>query len=87
MPGFPFTDAERAGLAPDRAIEVDTAGREVLTGLTLEETERLMAHRRRFLQGVRERDRGVKLQMNALREKHALARLKALGSSIANDSL
>ena len=45
---FVFTDAEREIRSPDRAIVLNEAGREVLVGLTEEETAVYMDYVRRY---------------------------------------
>jgi hypothetical protein len=77
---FTFTDDERASLSAMRAITTDGHGREVLVGLTVEETEFCMERSRRFLKGQRDRD-GRKKYLE-LRGKHERARLQVLGAEI-----
>ena len=77
---FTFTDAERMSLTESRALTTDSHGRELLVGLTLDETEVLMNHRRKFWRGDRDRaNREYCLQLN---RKHELARLEVLGTEI-----
>lgn len=75
---FEFTESERASLKEMRALSTDGQGREVLIGLTLEETERYMAHSRAFLSKNRDREnRKIYLKLN---EKHERARLEIIGT-------
>jgi hypothetical protein len=75
---FEFTDSERAYLIEMRAITTDAQGREVLVGLSLEETAVYMAHCRAFLTGDRDRDgRDAYLRLH---DKHERARLEVIGT-------
>ena len=77
---FEFTAAERMSLTENRALTTDPQGREILVGLTLDETMALMSHRRKFLQGDRDRaNRGYCLELN---RKHELARLEVIGTEV-----
>jgi hypothetical protein len=74
---FSFTDAERTFLAEMRGLTTDAQGREVLVGLTLDETEFYMEYTRKFEfitpKGIREtedRERYLKLH-----NKYDLARV------------
>jgi hypothetical protein len=73
---FAFTDEERATLTEFRAITRDERGREVLVGLTLEETAFYMAHvkQRRTLPNREAQKRYLELD-----KKHELARCRAGG--------
>lgn len=77
---YEFTDGERAYLAEMRALTTDVEGREVLVGLTAEETAVYMAHSRARLAGKPFRA-GSKKYLG-LREKHERARLEVLGAEI-----
>lgn len=77
---FKFTDDEINHLKEMRAITTDSDGNEVLVGLTLEETEKYMAHSRAFLS--RDRDFENRELYLKLREKHEKARLEVIGSEI-----
>ena len=75
---FEFTESERAYLKEMRAISTDSQGREVLVGLTVEETALYMAHSRAFLSGNRDRDnRDAYLRLH---DKHERARLEVIGT-------
>ena len=73
---FEFSDAEREYLKEMHALSVDFDGREVLAGLTFEETVLYMAHTRKFAAGIR--DREYREAYLRLREKHERARLQLL---------
>lgn len=73
---FGFTDAEREYLKEMHALSVDSAGREVLAGLTFEETASYMAHSRKFRAGIR--DREYRKEYLRLHEKHEKARLQLI---------
>jgi hypothetical protein len=77
---FEFTADELAFLRDTRAIATDDKGREVLVGLTFEETETYMAHRRKFLTG--RRDRADRKACIALANKHQKARLELLANEV-----
>lgn len=71
-----FTDAERAYLAEMRAITTDTQGREILVGLTAEETAFYMAYARDMRSAGRnsvDSERYLELH-----DKHEAARLGVL---------
>jgi hypothetical protein len=69
-----FTEAERQYLTETRSLTQDEEGREVLVGLTYEESAALMAHRREFLAGNRLLDPVALSMWLELAEKHARAR-------------
>ena len=69
-----FTDAERQYLTETRSLTRDQAGREVLVGLTDEESAALMAHRRRFSAGTTLPDTAALGTWLELAEKHEHAR-------------
>jgi hypothetical protein len=84
---FTFTDEERIPLVMARALSKDEEGREVLVGLTLDETSFVMERRRRFLAaiGTGERDRrdpASRDRFRELSEKHEKARLAVIGAEI-----
>lgn len=73
-----FTDADRAYLSEVRAITKDNQGREVLVGLTEEESAFYMQYVRRPLQGDHEREDSRRhLELHDKRER---ARLSILGA-------
>jgi hypothetical protein len=75
---FEFTEHERQSLTMMRALAQDEQGREVLVGLTIEETEELMGHYRRFpKERVPDRE---KQRFRELHDKHEKARLEVIGS-------
>jgi hypothetical protein len=51
-----LTEAERQYLTQTQSLTRDEAGREVLVGLTDRESGLLMAYRRQFATGTRDRD-------------------------------
>jgi hypothetical protein len=69
-----FTEAERRGLTDTRSLARDEEGREVLVGLTGQETDLLMAYRRRFTVGSTDRDQENLTIWLELTQKHELAR-------------
>lgn len=77
---FSFTYDERANLTEMRAITTDASGKEVLVGLTLEETAFYMDHTRQRSAGKhdhRNDDRYLELH-----DKHDGARLSVIGAEI-----
>lgn len=81
---FVFTDAEREIRSLDRAIVLNEAGREVLVGLTEEETAAYMDYVRRY--GLNKRlwtharpDKAERATLLELHDKHETARLAAIG--------
>jgi hypothetical protein len=70
---FTFTDQERAYQTEMRGIGTDSQGREVLVGLTFEETDFYMHHVRAFAAG--HRDREARQRYLDLHHKHELLRL------------
>jgi hypothetical protein len=72
---FTFTNEERATLTAFRAITTDEQGREVLVGLTFEETAFYMARVRRGPPTIP--DLVSQKQYLELDKKHELARLQA----------
>ena len=65
------TETERQYLAETRSLTLDEAGREVLVGLTYEESSLLMAYRRRLAAGSTDEDPTIWLE---LAERHDRAR-------------
>ena len=65
------TEAERQYLTETRSLTLDEEGREVLVGLTYEESSLLMAYRRRLAAGHTDEDPTIWLQ---LAERHERAR-------------
>ena len=85
---FVFTAAEREIRSPDRAIVLNEAGREVLVGLTEEETALYMDYMRRY--GLNKRlwtrarpDKAEREAFLKLHNKHETARLAAFGRKVA----
>ena len=69
-----LTEAERQCLSETQSLTRDQEGREVLVGLTYEESNLLMVYRRQFAMGNRDED-PVKLSIwLELFNRHALAR-------------
>jgi hypothetical protein len=69
-----FTEAERQYLMKSRSLTRDKEGREVLIGLTDQESDLLMAYRRRLTSGTRDRDPDNLTSWLELAERHELAR-------------
>jgi hypothetical protein len=69
-----LTEAERRYLTETRSLTRDEEGRDVLVGLTDEESAALMAHRREFSAGNRELDATALSTWLELLEKHVHAR-------------
>jgi hypothetical protein len=69
-----LTDAERQHLTQTQSLTRDEAGREVLVGLTDCESGLLMAYRRQFATGNRDRDPENLTIWLELAERHELAR-------------
>jgi hypothetical protein len=69
-----LTEAERQCLTETQSLTRDEAGRDVLVGLTYEESSLLMVYRRQFAMGNRDLD-PIKLSIwLELSNRHALAR-------------
>lgn len=75
---FAFTDSERDYLAPLGAIVKDAQGREVLVGLTTEETEFYMGYLRRRAAGEILAPEGDDERYDELHHKHEMARFAVL---------
>ena len=69
-----FTDAERQYLTETRSLTRDEEGREVLVGLTAQESDLLMAYRRRFASGNSDGDSENLAIWLELAQRHELAR-------------
>ena len=69
-----LTDAERQYLTQTASLTRDEAGREVLVGLTDRESDLLMAFRRQFATGLRDRDPENLAIWLELIARHELAR-------------
>jgi hypothetical protein len=69
-----FTEAERQGLTGTRSLGRDEEGREVLVGLTVQESDLLMAYRRRFWSGNSDGDPEILAIWLELAQRHELAR-------------
>src|SRR5688572_2430687 len=69
-----FTEAERQRLTDARSLARDEEGREVLVGLTAQESDLLMAYRRRFTLGNSDGDpENLEIWLE-LAQRHELAR-------------
>jgi hypothetical protein len=79
---FAFTEEERARYRETCDLGTDAQGREILVGLTLEETAEVMERKRKFARGVRDHDRKRKKRFLDLMKKHEAARLQVLGAEI-----
>jgi len=73
-----FTDAERDVLNEMRALSTDSEGREILVGLTIEETVFCMEYVRNRMQGHNDSQNGARYL--ELHEKHECARFAVLGA-------
>ena len=80
-----FTEAERQYLTATRSLTADEEGREVLVGLTDEESATLMAHRRGFSAGKRLLDTATLSSWLELAERHELARPCNAGPALPED--
>ena len=69
-----FTEAERQDLADTGSLARDKDGRDVLVGLTEEESDLLMAYRRLFTAGNIHRDQENLTIWLELAQRHELAR-------------
>ena len=69
-----FTEAERQRLIGTGSLARDKEGREVLVGLTDQESDLLMAYRRWFTSGTIHRDQEKLTIWLELAQKHELAR-------------
>ena len=69
-----LTEAERQYLTETQSLTRDEAGREVLVGLTDQESKLLMGYRRRLAAGNTDQDPGNLTIWLELAERHALAR-------------
>lgn len=76
---FQFTEGERFILEECFALTIDQQGRDVLVGLTYEETVSLMEHKRDRRRATREE----RVALKALSDRHDMHRLQRLGESIA----
>lgn len=75
---FAFTGSERAYLKEIRALSTDSQGREVLVGLTFDETVFYVTYIREQANDIRSRDDNDKYL--ELHEKHERARITVLGA-------
>jgi hypothetical protein len=84
-----FTDGERSALTQTRALASDDQGREVLVGLTCEETALCVVHIRSFLGPNRDKDLANRAKYLELNKKHERARRVVVGmeSSIRTGNL
>jgi len=69
-----LTEAERQYLTRTQSLTRDATEREVLVGLTDQESELLMEYRRRFATGKRDQDPEHLAIWLELADRHALAR-------------
>jgi hypothetical protein len=77
---FAFTDSERTYLREMRALSTDAQGREVLVGLTFEETAFYVTYERDRIKDISRHDDGEKhLELHG---KHERSRLSVLGAEI-----
>jgi hypothetical protein len=77
-----FTDSERAFHLEMRGLTKDEHGRELLVGLTTEETEFYVTHVRRRAAGNRDRDLANQARFLELHQKHEFARLQTIGAEV-----
>jgi hypothetical protein len=78
-----ISDGERAFLVEMRSLTTDAEGREVLVGLSFEETEFYLAHARARLSPdyIRPADHSARSERYlALHDKHEFERLQVLGA-------
>lgn len=80
MQNVEFTDGERSALTQTRALGSDDQGREVLVGLTYEETALCVVHTRSFLGPNRDRDLANRARYLELNKKHESARRVVVGT-------
>jgi hypothetical protein len=78
---FEFSDSERVWHTEMRGISTDEHGREVLAGLTMEETAFYMSRTRSRASGVHDNPNS-RTRFLELREKHERARLQVIGAEI-----
>ena len=76
---FSFSDDERAYLTEMRGITTDSSGREILVGLTLDETAFYIEYARASILGL-SRDQEQSDRYLELHEKHERARLAILAA-------
>jgi hypothetical protein len=77
-----FTESERAHLLEMRALKTNERGRDVLVGLTEEESDFVVEYGRQRLRGEDSRlDRARYLNLNG---KHERTRLAIIGAEIAS---
>jgi hypothetical protein len=69
-----LTEVERQCLTETQSLTRDEEGREVLAGLTYEESSLLMAYRRQFTAGKRDQDPLILSMWLELSDRHVLAR-------------
>ncbi len=83
---FEFTDSEKVYLREMRAFSTDAQGREVLVGLTREETILYVTYGRDRMAGMSRHDDGEKYL--EFHDKHERARLSVLGAEneLRNDN-
>ncbi len=79
---FEFTDAESAYHREMRSLTVDAEGREVLVGLTVEETEFYVTYVRRRASGDRDRNPANKSRFLGLQQIHEWARLQVIDAEV-----
>jgi hypothetical protein len=79
---FEFSDSERVWHTEMRGISTDEQGREVLVGLTMEETVFYVTRTRNRGSGVRDSDPGNRARFLELGQKHERARLQVIGAEI-----
>jgi len=79
-----FNDTERAYYTEMRGLTSDAEGREVLVGLTFEETVFCIEYKRKLEPGgpPRNRDREDRERYLRLHEKYDVARLEVVGSEV-----
>jgi hypothetical protein len=83
---FAFTEEERIGLRHMHSLSQDEQGREVLIGLSWNDTAYLMEHRRNFAKSIRQRDPDRKSKALVLGNNHELARLRRIGELTKDDT-
>lgn len=75
-----LSEGDRAYMIEMRMLSTDQEGNEVMVGLTLDETLRMLEYNRRFLANERDRSESARADYRALQQRHERARLQVLGA-------
>lgn len=85
---LPISDDEREAKAAFHALDLDRDGNEILVGLSREESEWLLCYNRDYSGPPRVRaTKEDRAKAKAIREKHNVARLLALGRKTSGITL